>query len=598
LKARRVTAEKPTDTYGQDFHDYDQIGIELRCHRDGLTPAQGGLGRAGHFRRVVELLYGPQNKAKHFIWHPWAEWPNERIHQDEVLEDGTTRQQRYIGLSGAGGSGKTDLMAVYGLVSWLEAPEETLVLCTSTDLKASRLRIWGRIRAYFEALPKQWQTGRLIDSMGLIVSTNQDGRKLSDDSGISLIAGDKRKERDAIGKMIGAHNKRVIFLADELAELSEAILEAAYSNLATNPFFQMIAASNFKSRYDPFGQFVVPKRGWDSITVDDEEWETERGICLHFDGMKSPNVLSGRDEWPIYGSKQLAAHKKDLGDNTAGFWRMCRSFESPIGLDDAIYSEADLLAGKAYEKPVWLTKPVRLSSLDPSFTNGGDRAVQWFGSYGTAVGGVQTLCWDSFKVLREDVRKKDKSRDFQIAEQFRDNCIAEGISPKHAGLDSTGGGSPFLSIVRETWSPDVLGVDFSGAPSEMVVSVETARTAKQAYDRKVSELWYVGREFLKYGQLKGVVPELAREMKARRYETVKGVDGLKVRVETKADMKTRLLFSPDIADSAFVLLHLCRVRFGAVPGSGGKGINGSRSKFIELARQADRVYHTLYAVQD
>jgi hypothetical protein len=368
--------------------------------------------------------------------------------------------------------------------------------------------------------------------------------------------------------------------------------------MATNPFFQMIGLGNFKNRYDAFGQFVQPNDGWESITIEDDEWETERGICIHLDGLKSPNLEGPKDVWPIYGRRQLADHRKDLGENSAGFYRMCRSFESPIGLDNAIYSESDLLAGGAYAKVVWLTKPIRVSSLDPSFTNGGDRAVQWFGSCGIAKDGISTLCFDKYTLLREDVRKKLETRDFQIARQFRDNCIAEGVSPKHAALDSTGAGSPFLSIVREEWSPEVLGVDFSGAPSEMIVSVENSRTAKQAYDRKVSELWYVGREFLKYSQLKGIIPELAREMKARRYETVKGAEGLKVRVETKQDMKERLLFSPDMADSGFVLLHLCRTRLGFMPGTSKRGISASRVKFNELARQADRVYHTLYAEAD
>lgn len=585
--------------YGQDWAaSLTDLEIELYCYLHNFTQEQGGLGRAGHFQNAVELIWGKHNRKKRCIIHPWWERINEAACDEEVLANGETRQRRYLGVSGAALSGKSDYAAVKAIIDWMADPINTLVLCTSTDLKQSKMRVWGRIMSYFEAIPAGIAPGTLAASQGIIATVNDKGKRISDESGICLIAGDKKREREAIGKLIGAHNKRVIFIADELPELSEALLEAAYSNLATNPFFQMIGLGNFKSRYDAFGQFVLPKCGWDALTVEDEEWETERGICIRLDGMKSPNLDHPKDIWPIYGRKQLADHKKDLGENSAGFYRMCRSFESPIGLDNAIYSEADLLAGNAYEKVVWLTKPIRVSSLDPSFTNGGDRSVQWFGSFGIAKDGVATLCVDKFILLREDVRKKLETRDFQIARQFRDNCLAEGVTPAHAALDSTGAGSPFLSIIREEWSPEVLGVDFSGAPSEMIVSVENSRTAKQAYDRKVSEIWHVGKEFLKYGQLRGVIPELAREMKARRYDTVKGVEGLKVRVETKQDMKERLLFSPDMADSAFVLLHLCRTRLGFVPGSGKRGISASRSKFLELARQTDKVYHTLYAEAD
>jgi hypothetical protein len=593
-----LKAQDGFEKYGLNWSGDDHLAAELYCYLNNRAVKDGGLGRAVHFQNCVEMIWGKHNKKKRCIIHPWWQIMNEAACADEVLDSGELRQQRYLGISGCGLSGKSDYGAVYALVNWMADPVNTLVLCTSTDLKASKLRIWGRIMSYFDAIPTGKAPGVLVASQGVIVTTADNGKRLSDESGISLIAGDKKREREAIGKIIGAHNKRVIFLADELPELSEALLEAAYSNLATNPFFQMFGFGNFKSRYDPFGQFIQPKRGWDSLTIEDDEWETERGFCIRLDGLKSPNLIEDKDIWPIYGRKQLAGHRKDLGENSAGFYRMCRSFESPIGLDNAIYSEADLLAGSAYEKVKWLTKPIRVSSLDPSFTNGGDRAVQWFGSCGIAVGGVKTLCYDRFVLLREDVRKKLETRDFQIARQFRDNCITEGVSPKHAALDCTGAGSPFLSIVREEWSPEVLGVDFSGAPSEMTVSVDNSRTAKQAYDRKVSEIWYVGKEFLKYGQLKGIIPELAREMKARRYDTAKGVEGLKVKVETKQDIKERLLFSPDMADAAFVMLHLCRSRLGLVPGSGDRGISGARSKFFELALQTDRVYHTLYAAPD
>lgn len=546
----------------------------------------------GHFSKIVELIWGKHNKRKHCIQHPWWEQMNEAVHRREITASGHERQQRYVGVSGCASSGKTDFFAVFAIVNWMIAPKETLVLVTSTDMKAARRRIWGRIVAYYDAMPDEIKPGCLIASQYQIVATNEKGKKLSDESSITLVPGEKKHEREALDKIIGAHNKRVFFICDELPELSEAILETAYSNLATNPAFYLYGLGNFKTRYDSFGQFLVPKNGWDSITVDDDEWETERGICIRFDGLKSPNILSGEDEWHgIYSSKNLAAHRKDLGENTAGFWRMVRSFETPIGMDDAIYSESDFLAGNAYEKPIWLGSPTRFSSLDPSFTNGGDRCPQLFGSYGIDKNGVKTICVDSYVLLREDVRKKEP-RDYQIARQFRDNCVSKGIRPQHAALDATAAGAVLWSIISEEWSSEVLKVDFSGAPSEMEVSPD--KTAKQSYDRKVSELWYIGKEFMKYGQLKGIPQEMAREMKARKFETIKGVDGLKIRVETKAKMKERLLFSPDVADVLFVGLHLCRARLGAVPGTESKGRMGANVRFLELAKERNSVYCDCY----
>lgn len=74
----------------------------------------------------------------------------------------------------------------------------------------------------------------------------------------------------------------------------------------------------------------------------------------------------------------------------------------------------------------------------------------------------------------------------------------------------------------------------------------------------VSELWYVGREFIRSGQLKGLQPDIVTEMVARTYEETGGV----VRVESKDDMKLRTKKSPDIADSLFLTLHIARMRHG------------------------------------
>jgi hypothetical protein len=105
----------------------------------------------------------------------------------------------------------------------------------------------------------------------------------------------------------------------------------------------------------------------------------------------------------------------------------------------------------------------------------------------------------------------------------------------------------------------------------MPVSMFSQEPANERYADRVSELWYVGQEFLRNYQLKGVTPELAKELTARHYVTVKHSSGLRIRVESKADMASRTQKSPDVADAAMILVDLCRTRLGAIPG-GEKGI--------------------------
>lgn len=217
------------------------LELELYCYRIGHTPERGGLGRAGHFRKIAEMLWHPKS-PKHFIWHPWAEKMNEVCHEHPL----TGAAYPHVAIAGCASSGKTEYLAIYGIINWLCDPMNTLVLATSTDLKASRKRVWGSIVEYFQAAQRVCP-GKLTDSMG-IIRTDDGSGIFSDKKAIALVAGEKKKELEAMGKLIGAKNKRVFLLADELAELTQALLDTAFANLSSNEMFQVVAASNFKSR--------------------------------------------------------------------------------------------------------------------------------------------------------------------------------------------------------------------------------------------------------------------------------------------------------------------------------------------------------------
>jgi hypothetical protein len=74
---------------------------------------------------------------------------------------------------------------------------------------------------------------------------------------------------------------------------------------------------------------------------------------------------------------------------------------------------------------------------------------------------------------------------------------------------------------------------------------------------------------MRSGQLKGVAPDLAKEMTGRKYTTTSGG---KVTIEPKRDYKLRLGRSPDLADAFFLGVDLARQKLGIIAGSmvGGK----------------------------
>lgn len=539
----------------------------------------GAPERPALFKALVNHWFG-EDSPYCFQWHPWNERQLELACKFGCLC-----------IIGCANSSKTDFGAMWGIVNWMCSPHNTLVLVTSTSLKDSRKRMWGRVTTYLTGLPAM--PGQIVDSIGMVRSI-VDGKKLADNAGIALIAGEKKHEREAIGRIIGMKQQRLIFVADELPELSPALTNAFFSNLEMNPQAQFLGIGNFASMYDALGEIARPKNGYASITPDDTEWETDKGWCLRLDGLKSPNFDYPTDKWKfVYNRKNLLAHRKNLGDNSAAFWRMCRSFPCPISADNTIYSEADFISSLAHETVEFDSTPTSVAACDPSYTHDGDRCPLQVGAFGM-VKGKPTLQYGETIMLTEDVRKMNESRDFQIARLIMEHCRSRNVLPKNTAIDSTGAGKPFLSILHELWTQDVIGVEFGGSASQLPVFTHDRRPASDLYANRVSELWVCGRDYLRGGQLKGVGADAARELKARQYRIVKTAL-TRQQVESKKDMKARVGWSPDLGDTMMILLDLCRQRFGFLADTGKQSFGQMRRRFRDRALELDEVYHVRYS---
>lgn len=576
-KPKLPPPSKTFEKYGRSWpNGTSALTIELNCFLHGRTQEEGGLGKPGHFREVVNILWSANNDRIKFIWSPWG---------DRKLE--AACKHKYLAVSGCANSEKSDFFAVWLIVNFLCAPLDTMGLVTSTSLKESRGRVWGRIEDYWlgaqhvcgGALP-----GKLVSSVGMIRFEDPTGEfKSSDRCGIHLIAGEKKKEKEAIGKMIGLKNARVIFVADELPELSHAILEAAFSNLSANPHFQLVGIGNPASIWDPHGVLSKPKNGWNSVTPNDDEWETEKGYHIRFDALKSPNVLAGRTIYPwLPTTAKIEAAKRDTGGEESGaFWRMWRGYWSPLGAMESVISEADIIKFDCENTKVkWKpgTRPTKLTFLDPSFTRGGDRSVRYVAEFGEEdVTGKMILLFLNYEVLHDDVTKKDEPHNFQIARQFKEKSEAEGISPDCAACDDTGAAA-FGDIIHVVWSKSVTRINFGGKASEHAVSAEDKRTrACDKFVNKVTQIWCGIRPFMRSGQIKGISPDLGQELTTRRMKTVKSGAVLKEQVETKEDMRARTGKSPDIGDSGAGLVAFAIQKFRWRP-AGAKNIVVSEKK--------------------
>ncbi len=553
-------ADEKIIKYGLKFPaNFNKLDIELHCFKVRHPVDAGGLGGPGHFWRAVALLWGKQNvvgnRTKFFFRNPWSE---------DMVEEWCN--ERYIAVGGPANSSKSETFALLILLEYLADARNVLGCILSTSLKEARKRIWGSLVEFVRAIPAPGLPLKVIDSQGIIRYVSGD-YIASDKASISLVAGERKAEKEAIGKLIGMHNQKVFVIADELSELTPSILEYGLpgGNLTSNPQYKFVGLSNPPGYFDPFALLWKPKGGWITITVEDTRWETEHGVGLHFDSNKSPNLdhPPGKEPYPFLPTRQKIedAKKAEGGENSTRYWRMMRGFPSPGGQEELIYAPSDIIKFRGDEKPIWNDGPlIRLAALDPGFTNGGDRSIAYFGTLGTLTNGMRALSFDEYVELIEDVTNKSLNRSYQICGLFRLQCEKRGIFPQNTGVDATGAGSPFCDVLDVVWSPLVNRVKFGGKASDLAVSMTSPQKGFERYYDRVTEIWYSGKELLRNGQLKGIHPDMALEMTTRLYGTT-GAEK-KIYAESKADMKLRTKRSPDIADSGFILLDVARQRHG------------------------------------
>lgn len=514
--------------YGKDFPDEtDRGSIELFCFAN-KTPEN--LGRYAHCKNAIDWIWN-RHDPNAFIWNDWSEWLIQSFCEND-----------WVTVTGPGASWKTTCTAMFIMVCWYSNPKNTVAICTSSTLDGLRRRIWKEISKFYRMQPP---FGNVIQSRNCIQF-----EKGMDDAGIFGIATDKGEIDKAIGKIIGFHAPNMIVAVDEMPYTPEAIVESCVNLESGSNNFQFIGLGNAYDHLDPHGRMCEPKNGWDSVSVESDQWETKRGICLHMDGLKSPNVLAGKQIYPgMLSQKDIETTMEIYGCDSPQFWQQRRGFWSPEGVQKTVLTMPMITKSRASDPAVFDTDFSQGASLDPAF-EGGDRCVLRFGKCGNA-GGKKVIGLGDI-VFIQTVQSEDDPRHYQIVRQVREECTKRGVPPYMFALDSTGEGGGLASIFQREWHPEILCVEFGGRPSKHPVSQTNPKRADQEYDRRVTELWFFFRLLVQNEQIKGLDIETATEFCRRWYE----LKGPYIAIETKAKMKERTRKSPDLADNAVIMAEL------------------------------------------
>jgi len=530
------------------------LELELYAFRNRLQPNEGGLGTFNHFVNVSKMVWPKMS------WNPWLEAQVESLCEHD-----------YVGWAGCGASGKTFGATLFATVWWLANPSKTTVVLTSTTAKMIRKRMWANLQELVRK--SRGFPGNMVDSKMSLQAIKGDDRH-----SISAIAVAEGNTSKAVANIQGIHAERVMVIIDEATDTPEAAFEACTNLSKGCREFKMLVIGNPASKYDPHGRFCTPAKGWRSVTIEDQHWLTERGMCRRFDGMKSPNISEGRTKYPyLITHDQVLSAMRHEGEQSPTFWKYTRGFWSPDGMVKTVLSESIIETYTPTRKLVFTTSVQVVAGLDPGF--GGDRCVLRFAKVGTANDKVSILFGDVIHIspnaqLTEPVH-------YQIANRVKEECSQRGVPPDKFALDSSGEGGGLADILTREWGV-VHRVEFGGSASTIPVSDEDSRPCNEAYDRKVTELWFSMRKWVVEERVGGMDIETLQEFCARMFDDSKR----KISVETKTVMKQRTGKSPDLADAAVVLLDLVRKTAVLEPRA-----TKVDKVWEKLVREADSIYH-------
>ena len=548
----------------KDLPDYQ---IELACYRElRLDPKfQTGHTLSYHFERAIQLLWPEKMPDGRKCYIP-SKWSYKRI-QSWCENDFQTWW-------GPASAGKTRDAAIILFTHYLSAPDITAISVCSTDKKMLMRRIFGEIVfLYFlygpKILPMEYLRGE--PSFKFRIPGQQ--RSSSSNSGIfgvPIIAGQVDK---AVGRIIGAHNTFSVLICDELQASYSAVVDQGWDNLSAGCVeAKFLGMGNPTDKMDPLCKASKPKHGgWDSISPELEQWETERGVCLYFDGLKSPGV-EDPDRFPfLLTKKQIDDMRKDPGENSPRFWSQRRGFLPPDGLIQTVFSSALIAQHNLQRRNVeWAGVPTTLGAMDEAFSAQGDRCVLVTARVGMTIEGIMMLKFEPEIIINLELNDKE-AVEYYICRKVREHCEAVGVSAQRFGLDVSGAQAAMASMFEREWGQGVFRCQFGGSASDMEISrddkAQTVVTAKDIYANRVTELWYNFRRFAVNGQISGLTDTMCVEASQR----ILLQKGGKIAVESKKEMRQRTGESPDIIDGCTIIVAMAMERFGMRPGTNNFG---------------------------
>lgn len=504
------------------------------------------MKKLDYYAHVTSLLHKNLKKeAAKMLW-PWLSQNEPMIRIWDAIE-----KYPNVAIMGHGSAGKTFNSCAWFLLDWWTNPQETAFCLTSATVDSLKARAWTDIKQLNDRTRVK-MPGTLVDSERMIRYSPLDQK-----NAVAAIAGERK---DAQAKIQGLHTKRIRVLIDEADNRHSQSIWSALSNLRTSGDLKVVALANPIDKFSLFGQKCEPENGWASINADsDFEWMSKQGwYVLRLDGLQSPNIKAGTDVYPFLLTNKAVkeALEKD-GVKSREWWTYIRAFYPPEGTISSIFT-GDIIQKAKTNLIVWYADIEPIASCDPAF-EGGDHCRLHLGFRGRTAKDPRKIAIKVDKYITI-LRKNEKVPiTIDYGEQIIELLKQNNVKPENFIIDSTGVGLGLSDYIKFAWDPAIVAVNFGGSPTDMTITTEDSKRASDRFDRFVSELWFVAREWSKLGlvQLSSPPRELEVDLESRTYDLL---PSNKIRIEPKKKMKERGLHSPDHGDAFCLLVHLTRIR--------------------------------------
>ncbi len=588
--AKRPPSSREFEKYNLNWvNTIDPVTLEMKMIEHGgrwrkHDGTMAGEGLPYHYKQLITLLW-PE-----VVWHSWAE-----------LQLKCYLEYRIIGQIGPASTGKSFVPSACALSDYYCYPNSTTVLVSSTTRESLEMRVWGEIKKLHKLAKSrcQWLPGYLIEGRQRIVSDPRseaaEGRDFR--NGLVGVACKRGQSFQGIEEYVGIKNKRLRMLADELQFLPRVFVDSI-SNMNKNPDFKCVGSGNPKDTTDALGVLCEPAAhlgGWDGgidQTGGTKEWEIRfpRGVCIQLVGTDSPN-LDGKLGIPLITQEQIDEDIRFYGEDSLQFSMMDLGRMPRGASQKRVITRQMCLKFHAMEEPVWKNDTrTRIGFLDAAYRGtGGDRTV-----FGELQFGPERDVAESEPLLSSIITQKinpnkeshilaiidtlvvpvamnlkdlDATPEDQIAEFVKSECERREIEPENFFFDTTGRGS-LMNAFGRIWSPNVVGIEFGGKPTDRKVSGDLDVEAGKYYFNFVSELWFAVSYLIQAGQCRGLTEELMMEGCLREW----GFQAGKIQVEPKDKMKVKSGRSPDLFDALVA------------------GVEGARRRGFAIKRQVSTAH--------